>query len=471
MSNCDNEKTLRPASLFSNLIYCKLFAAQVIALSGTGLSTIALALLAHNLAGSNAGVVLGIALALKMVAYVFVAPVVGGIAHRLPRKSLMISMDVFRAGLVLAIPLVSSIWQIYLLIFLINACSAAFKPVYQAIIPDILPNERHYTKALSTFRIAYDTENILSPSIAAILLTFWTFDSLFLINGAAFIVSALLIVMTRIPASEPTDRPENIGRNLLFGLRSYLATPRLRGMLALYFAVAAASSMVIVNTVVYVKSNLGGSDVETAQAMLSVGAGSVAAALLLPRLLVKVSDRRVMIGGAWLLGLVLGIGATEPGYAGLLAMWFVLGIGLSVIQTPSGRLITASCNPGDRTAFFSANFALTHGCWFFGYLLVGFLGTAIGLPLTFVVMACIVVLATLASLLIWPPETDDILDHLHKSKTHRHPHAHDKHHQHEHQPEDQPEIDDAPHIHNHHHSQLRHRHSFVIDFHHPRWPD
>ncbi len=62
----------------------QLYAAQVTALIGTGLSTVALALLAYDLAGGQAGRVLGTALALKMVAYVLVAPVVGGPAHRLP---------------------------------------------------------------------------------------------------------------------------------------------------------------------------------------------------------------------------------------------------------------------------------------------------------------------------------------------------------------------------------------------------
>jgi hypothetical protein len=50
--------------------YRHLFAAQVIALVGTGLTTVALALLAYDLAGGDAGLVLGAAFALKMVAYV-----------------------------------------------------------------------------------------------------------------------------------------------------------------------------------------------------------------------------------------------------------------------------------------------------------------------------------------------------------------------------------------------------------------
>ncbi len=50
--------------------YRHLFAAQVIALLGTGLATVALGLVAYQLAGADAGAVLGTALAIKMVAYV-----------------------------------------------------------------------------------------------------------------------------------------------------------------------------------------------------------------------------------------------------------------------------------------------------------------------------------------------------------------------------------------------------------------
>ena len=58
-----------------NRTYRHLFFAQVIALLGTGLATVALGLLAFDLAGANAGAVLGTALAIKMVAYIAVAPV------------------------------------------------------------------------------------------------------------------------------------------------------------------------------------------------------------------------------------------------------------------------------------------------------------------------------------------------------------------------------------------------------------
>ena len=68
-------------SPLANLTYRHLFAAQVLSLLGTGLATVALGLLAFDLAGADAGAVLGTALAIKMVAYVGIAPVAGAFVH------------------------------------------------------------------------------------------------------------------------------------------------------------------------------------------------------------------------------------------------------------------------------------------------------------------------------------------------------------------------------------------------------
>ena len=94
--------------------YRHLFSAQVIALVGTGLTTVGLALLAADLAGERAGEVLGTALAIKMIAYVGIAPVIGAHASRLPRRALLVSLDLLRAASVVSLPFVTAIWQIYL---------------------------------------------------------------------------------------------------------------------------------------------------------------------------------------------------------------------------------------------------------------------------------------------------------------------------------------------------------------------
>lgn len=133
--------------VLSNRTYRHLFTAQVIALVGTGLATVALGLLAYELAGGDAGMVLGTALAIKMIAYVGVAPVAAGFAERLPRRAVLVSLDLIRAAVALLLPFVTEVWQVYVLIFVLQAASAGFTPTFQATIPDVLPDEKDYTKA------------------------------------------------------------------------------------------------------------------------------------------------------------------------------------------------------------------------------------------------------------------------------------------------------------------------------------
>ena len=89
--------------VLGNRTYRHLFLAQIIALVGTGLTTVALGLLAFDLAGAQAGVVLGTALAIKMAAYIGVAPVAAACAERLPRRAMLVTLDLTRALVALAL--------------------------------------------------------------------------------------------------------------------------------------------------------------------------------------------------------------------------------------------------------------------------------------------------------------------------------------------------------------------------------
>ena len=153
-------------AILKNRTYRHLFAAQIIALVGTGLATVALGLLAFDLAGENAGAVLGTALAIKMIAYVGVAPIASAFAERVPRRAMLVALDLVRAGVAVFLPFVTEIWQVYILIFMLQSASAAFTPTFQATIPDILPDEKAYTRALSLSRLAYDLESVVSPMLA-----------------------------------------------------------------------------------------------------------------------------------------------------------------------------------------------------------------------------------------------------------------------------------------------------------------
>lgn len=193
-------------SVLANRTYRHLFLAQVIALIGTGLTTVALGLLAYDLAGDRAGAVLGTALAIKMIAYVAVAPIAGAFAEVLPRRAMLVSLDLVRAVVALCLPFVTEIWQVYVLIFVLQSASAAFTPAFQATIPDVLPDEKDYTRALSLSRLAYDLESLVSPMLASALLTVISFHSLFAGTVVGFLVSAALVVSVTLPNDPAKER-------------------------------------------------------------------------------------------------------------------------------------------------------------------------------------------------------------------------------------------------------------------------
>jgi len=438
--------------LLTNRTYAALFAAQVVALLGTGLLTVALGLLAYDLAGERAGLVLGTAFTIKMVCYVGLSPVAQAIAQRLPRKPVLVGADLLRLGVALSLPFVTQIWQVYGLIFLLQAASATFTPSYQATLPDLLTDERDYTRALSLSRLAYDLENLTSPALAVLLLTVTGYATLFVGTAAGFAGSALLIGLAAVPPLDPASGARPFRERLTRGARIYMATPRLRGLLALNLAAASAGAFVLVNTVVLVRGRMGGSEADLALAMAAFGAGSMVAALVLPRLLDHLPDRRVMLAGAAGAALsCLGLSARMavaglPSWPVFLLAWGVIGLCYATVLTPSGRLLRRSAHARDRPAVFAAQFALSHACWLVTYPLAGWAGEALGMAAALGLLGALALLGAGAAHALWPAGQPRVIEHEHPDLPPDHPHlrAHD--------------------------GKRRHSHVFVIDDEHRAWP-
>lgn len=406
--------------------YRRLFAAQVVALAGTGLATVALGLLAYDLAAADAGVVLGAVFAVKMVAYVLVAPVASAVLARFPRSRVMVSADLVRLAAALLLPFVDSVWQVFVLVFVLQAASATFTPTFQSVIPETLPDEEDYTSALSLSRLAYDLEAVLSPMLAGLLLLAVSSSTLFFGTAAGFFGSALLVVSAALPGRAEVGRSEvgraGLGRAGLpqksatplpplrertrRGLVLFVTTGPLRSVMALNLAVAAAGAFVLVQTVVIVRETFSGGAALVPLALAANGLGSMGAALLLPRVLRRWSERRVMLVGSGLLvvGMALVPLALRAGpTAGLLAvcvLWVVVGVGWSSVETPVGRLVRRYVPPADLPAAFAAQFSLSHACWLLTYPLAGWLG-GLSLSATACSLGVVALGATVVAARLW----------------------------------------------------------------------
>lgn len=81
---------------------------------------------------------------------------------------MLVCLDLVRAAVALFLPFVTEIWQVYALIFVLQSASAGFTPTFQATIPDVLPDEKDYTRryrsrALPTTLKALSAQCLLQP--------------------------------------------------------------------------------------------------------------------------------------------------------------------------------------------------------------------------------------------------------------------------------------------------------------------
>ncbi|MHA3977497.1 MFS transporter [Halovulum sp. GXIMD14794] len=437
------------SSPFRHPAFRTFYAAQVLSLLGIGLMTVSLSLSAFSFGGVAAGGwIFGGLLAIKMIAYVLIAPVAETLLAPLPRRATLVAIDVVRLAMVGLMGLATAPWQIGLLVFLFFAASSGFTPLFQATLPEMLPEEETYTSALGYSRVAYTLEAILSPMIAALALTLIPTNALFFLAALAFLGSMLALAATAMPAAQAVRKAPFLKRASK-GMTIYFRTPRLRGLFLLNFALSLAMAWVIVNTVVYAGLHLGAPERYYTLLMSCYGGGAAIAALIVPKLLKKGSTRNVMAGGAYLfaaLGLLLLAPLPLPALA---LLWAGFGAASSMLLTPGGLVLVRSAASEDRPAIFAAQFSLSHAGWLVAYPLAGWLGAAMDPGAAMAVLSLLSAAVATFALRAWP--ADDPAE-----QTHSHP--------------DLPP--DHPHLRAHPASggARRHVHAFVIDDLHRVWP-
>lgn len=386
-------------ALFRIPVFRRLFAAQVVSLLGTGLMTVALGLLAFDLAGADAGAVLGTALAIKMIAYVVMAPIMRTVCSRFSARSVLVGADVVRVAMAAALPFLGEVWQVYLLVFALQSASATFTPTFASVIPTVVTDRDTYTRAISASRIAYDLESVVSPMIAATLLGLMSYSYLFVGTALGFAGSAMLVMTSGLHGSH--CRPgtvrsmSSLWGNTTAGLRIMLQRPIFRGVLWANVATAAATAVVVVGSVVYVRATLGLGDSMLAVALAVFGAGSIAAAVALRRLLRVLGGVRRVVGHAAMLCAaalagVAAMAATRPTPAALLILWFVLGAGASLIAMATTQLLRDHTHDDDRDVVFTAQFSASHAAFLVTYPLAGWGPAVVGpwvMPLAMAALA------------------------------------------------------------------------------------
>lgn len=424
--------------LLQNSAFRRLFVAQVISLVGSGLSSVALGLLANQLVGASASAVLGITLTIRIVVIVLCAPWAGFVAARIGARAAMIACDLSRACVVAGFFFVTDVWHIYFLAVVLNLGAAVFTPVYKATIPGVT-SAGQYPRALALSSVAYDTANILGPSLAALTIALVGFRGNFLADALTFLTSAALIFGLPRLATPTAPKRET---SLVHGIKAMFGRWQLRESLLLSLQVSIAGGFVLVATIDFVKGQLGLSDTAYAWTMAAYGIGSVTGAMLYGRSGSRLRNVLVNAAAPAMVLALAGAGSFQR-FEPLLMAWAVAGAGQCMLGIRGNELLATNSDPDERAHIYAAHFSLSHAGWGLTYPLAGFLVTAIGFDSGAFVFAGLLVIVTVP---IWITKTRLVLEHVHVP---------DPGHSHSHSALDPP---GDYHIHEHRHGDLVHSH-------------
>ncbi|HEE9032198.1 MFS transporter [Bacillus cereus group sp. MYBK95-2] len=183
-------------------------------LSGVGIANlgawiylIALNVLVYNMGGSALAV--ATLYVIKPLATLFTNAWSGSMIDRLNKRKLMIHLDIYRALFIAILPLLPSLWIVYVFVFFISMASAIYEPTAMTYMSKLIPVEqRQRFNSLRT--LIGSGASLIGPAIAGVLLIASTPEFAIYMNAIAFLLSGFItLLLPNLDKKEASDTTSN----------------------------------------------------------------------------------------------------------------------------------------------------------------------------------------------------------------------------------------------------------------------
>ncbi|PGU78240.1 MFS transporter [Bacillus cereus] len=183
-------------------------------LSGVGIANlgawiylIALNVLVYNMGGSALAV--AALYVIKPLATLFTNAWSGSMIDRLNKRKLMIHLDIYRALFIAILPLLPSIWIVYVFVFFISMASAIYEPTAMTYMTKLIPVEQRQ-RFNSLRSLIGSGAFLIGPAIAGVLLIASTPEIAIYINAIAFLLSGFItLLLPNLDKKEASDTTSN----------------------------------------------------------------------------------------------------------------------------------------------------------------------------------------------------------------------------------------------------------------------
>lgn len=371
-------KIFDPLKSLKEPLFAKLYFAQAISLLGDAFTWIGIALLAYEFGGNQSAKILAIALTLRVTAFIIFGSYAGVLADRFNRKKILIITNLVRMVIVFSLAFITNVWELYILIFLLNVFNAFFSPAYKASIPQLISHKEKYGNAIALSNATWQLLGMLGPGLAGVVAVFWGSRQIFLVDALSFIVSSILVFF--IPFSFLKEgKPSKqysisaIWNDTLNGTKLIFSNKSIRFSLLIELVAAIAGAQILVNTVGHIKGNLSLTDKEFGWTMTAFGIGATIAAFTVNAIDQSKNKTKLLIIGALMLSLSV-LFANIVHYEILLFFWVIAGLGQSFADMPSQILIAENITLAQQGKAYGSHFAWSHLWWAIGYPIAGFTG-------------------------------------------------------------------------------------------------
>ncbi|HDR8452151.1 MFS transporter [Bacillus cereus] len=183
-------------------------------LSGVGIANlgawiylIALNVLVYNMGGSALAV--ATLYVTKPLATLFTNAWSGSMIDRLNKRKLMIHLDIYRALFIAILPLLPSLWIVYVFVFFISMASAIYEPTAMTYMTKLIPVEqRQRFNSLRT--LIGSGASLIGPAVAGGLLIAGTPEFAIYMNAIAFLLSGFItLLLPNLDKKEDSDTTSN----------------------------------------------------------------------------------------------------------------------------------------------------------------------------------------------------------------------------------------------------------------------
>ena len=397
-------------SLFAGSQFTAVFAARVLSDWGDQLARVAIAALVLGRSGS--ALLAAAALAVSFLPQVFGQALLGPMADRLPRRTLLVGCDLLRAVLV-GLLVASVTWRLPIallltLLFVIELVGAPFFAASQALLPDLFDDRTRYLRAANLIQVTLQLDQVAGMALGGLVVATVGAKQAVLVDGLTFLASAALIgaFVSRRPAAAPGGVPglAELGRDVRDGL-AYLRRERcLRWLAGLAWLMLAA--MLAPEAVALPLARDHGADTRVGGLLLAASPLGLALGAALVGRWTPLAQVRRMLPLAALLPVPLLAMAFDPPWpvAGLL---FVLAGGCQAFMVPlmgTFTLLAPEAMRGRLNGVAGAGFAMISSL---SYVVVGAVADITGPAAAVVIAAAVTLLAVGVLWRRWPaPELE-----------------------------------------------------------------